>query len=56
MWLTITMLVMVLGICMMVYGKCIDSSENYKALSLMFFGVILIGGSGISGLFLVVFG
>lgn len=48
MWLVINIIVLVIGICMLCYGKYIDSSENTEALMWFIFGVIFILCSGIS--------
>ena len=39
MWITINIILIILGVCLIAYAKHIDSAENYKALFLFGFGV-----------------
>jgi len=52
MWLTINILILIVGVCFLVYGNHIDRSENTEALMFFIFGVIFLICSGVSGLLL----
>ncbi len=56
MGLTINIIILVIGSCLFGYGKYIDSSENYKALGFMVFGVIFFICGALSNLILWIFG
>lgn len=56
MWLTINIIVLIIGLCLIGYAKYIDSSENTEALMYFLFGAIFIVCSGVSGLLLWAFG
>lgn len=56
MWLTINIIILMIGACLFGYALYIDSSENTAALLFGIFGVIVIACSGVSGLLLWIFG
>ena len=42
MWITINIILIILGVCALAYGKHIDSHENFEALFIFGFGCALI--------------
>lgn len=48
MWIIINVILLLVGACLIVYAKHIDSSENYEALYLAILGVVFLLVSGVS--------